>query len=73
MLHSKTIGKFMSPATIKRTQVFMQFADATLKQRNVRLLMAFYRRSLAKQLVMTAKSLRSFSAFVSVAVKHFKR
>jgi hypothetical protein len=45
---------------------------AALKQKNVRLPMAFFRRkNLAKQIATTDESLHSVSVFVSVAVKHF--
>ena len=45
--------------------------DAALKQKNVRLLMALFRRSLATQIVMTDRSSRCVSVFVSAAVKTF--
>ena len=44
--------------------------NASLKQMNVRLFIAFFGRKIwLKQIVMTDKSLHSFSVFVNVAVK----
>lgn len=44
--------------------------NESLKQKNVRLLIAFYGRKVwLKQIVMTGKLLYSFSVFVNVAVK----
>ena len=48
--------------------------NAVLKKKNVHLLIVFFQAySLAKQVVMTCESSRSFSVFVSVAVTHFSR
>jgi hypothetical protein len=47
--------------------------NAALKKRNGRFFIVFFSAySLAKQIVMTCKSLRSYPVFVSVAVKHLK-
>ena len=44
--------------------------NASLKQKNVRLLIAFFGRKIwLKRIVMTDKSLHSFSVFVTVDVK----
>jgi hypothetical protein len=48
--------------------------SAALKQMNVRLLITLLQTcSLAKQIVMADKSMRSLSVFVGVVVKHYKR
>jgi len=49
--------------------------NTTLKQSNMPLLMNFFRRlyNLAEQIVMTGKSLHSFSVFLRFAIKHFTR
>jgi len=47
-------GKFISPLTISVLSSSCKVSDGALKQRNVRLLMAFFRHLiLAKQVVMT--------------------
>jgi hypothetical protein len=45
--------------------------DAALKQRNFPLFMTFLGAKFAKEIVRTGKELRSFSVFLSVAIKHF--
>jgi hypothetical protein len=48
--------------------------EAALKQKNVHVVMAFFRpNSLAKQIVITDKPLRSVSELVRIALKHFTR
>jgi len=48
--------------------------EAALKPKNARVLMAFLRpNSLAKQIVITDKPLRSFSELVRDALTHFTR
>ena len=49
------------------------FSDAALKQRKFFRSCSFSEYSLAKHILMTYKSLRIFSFFVSVAVKQFTR
>jgi hypothetical protein len=66
-------GKFMSLATIKHTQVYMQNARCCTETKEHSCSLAdglFLTNSLAEQIVMTDKS-RSFSLSVSVAVKSF--
>ena len=62
-------GKFMSPVKIVSFPSCNE-PDAALRQKNVRLLVAFF----GPAVVKTDKSLRGFSVFVTIALKrNFKR
>jgi hypothetical protein len=67
-------GKFTLPAKKKIPHVGLYVKRPTLhlNKRMCHLLMAFFRRNLAKPVVMTDKLLRSFSIFASVAVTCFR-
>jgi hypothetical protein len=65
-------GEFISPATIKCIRSSCKFADAALKQKNFRLLVAFFRRTVCLNISWWQIS-RCAVLFVSVAIKHFTR
>jgi hypothetical protein len=64
----------MSPATIKRTYVFMYSTGYCNETKEYSLAYGLlWTYNLAKQIVTTDKSLRSFSASASVGIEYFTR
>jgi hypothetical protein len=74
MLHKMPLWSIYVAGNFEISRSSCKVVDGALKQKNVHLPMAFFRRRVwGKQVVMTDMSLRSFSVSVSAAIKQFTR